>query len=395
VPGIDKAVDLFNRTHPNIRVKLNSITPGNSGGYAKMYSALKAGNAPDLAQVEFQELPGFLLEQGLVELSQYGANDAKDKFVDWQWEQSVFGDEVYAIPQASGPMGFYYRADLFEKWGIEPPTTWDEYRAAAEKIRKADPKAYIGTFPLTNSAWFTSLAWQAGAKWFGTDGDTWTVNMADEGTLKVADYWEGMVRDKLVKTEPDFQSGWYKDLQQGEIVGWLSASWGDAILTGNAAKTKGKWRAAYLPQWEAGAKASSNWGGSTTALLEGTKHPREALEFAIWLNSDPESIDLLIAGGYGWPAATVGADAAALKQPANAEFFGGQNIYEEVFAESDANVEKDWAWIPTTAAAYQHLNDGFAAAADGGGSFADAVRKAQQQVVADLEAKGLEVQAGG
>jgi multiple sugar transport system substrate-binding protein len=65
-----------------------------------------------------------------------------------------------------------------------------------------------------------------------------------------------------------------------------------------------------------------------------------------------------------------------------------------VFAEADANVDKDWGWIPTTAAAYKHLNDGFASAIRSGGSFGEVVRKAQEQTVADLEAKGLEVKTG-
>ena len=69
VPGIDKAVDLWNKENPKIRVKLEMTPTGSSGTYAKMYSALKAGKgAPDLAQVEYQELPGFILENGLVDL---------------------------------------------------------------------------------------------------------------------------------------------------------------------------------------------------------------------------------------------------------------------------------------------------------------------------------------
>jgi multiple sugar transport system substrate-binding protein len=387
VPGIAAAVDEFNRTHPDIHVRVSTIPAGNNGGYAKMYSALKAGNAPDAAQVEYQELPGFVLQKGLVDLSKYGANDIKDKFVDWQWRQGVFGDAVYAIPQASGPMGFFYRADLFKKWGLEPPKTWDEYRADAEKIRSHG--AYIGTFPPANSAWFASLAWQAGAHWFGTSGDNWTVSMTDPASMKVADYWDGMVRDKLIKTEMDFQNGWYKDLQDGDIVGWVSAQWGDAILAGNADKTSGKWRAAYLPQWNAGDRVASNWGGSSTAVLSDTKHPKEAEEFAVWLNSDPKSIDLLIKGGYGWPAAKTGTEAPALNEPK--PFFGGQKT-NDVFREADQNVDENWGWIPTTAAAYNHLNDGFTAAVRGKGTFADALRKGQQQTVADLKAKGLQVQ---
>jgi len=392
VPGVDKAVDLWNSENPEVQVKLEKIPAGNSGGYAKMYSALEAGTgAPDLAQIEYQELPGFLLEGGLVDLAKYGAKDDAGKFVEWQWRQVAFGDGVYAIPQASGPMAFFYRQDLFSRWGIEPPKTWDEFRQAAQTIRAKDPKAYISTFPPGNAGWFAGLAWQAGAKWFGVEGDTWIVNINSPETRKVAEYWDGLVRDKLVKTDPDFQNGWYKDLQEGAIVGWVSAQWGDAILAGNAPQTAGKWRVAPIPQWDTGSFVSANWGGSTTAVLKGAKYPKEAKDFAVWLNTDPESVDLLIQGGYGWPAAKDALSGSALDKPY--DFFGGQKI-NDVFAEADKAIDQDWTWIPTTAATYQHLGDGFQKAIAGQGTFVDAVEAAQVKTEADLKAKGLKVKAG-
>lgn len=389
VPGVDKAVELWNSENPDVQVSLEQIPAGSAGGYAKMYSALEAGSgAPDLAQVEYQEIPGFLLEEGLVDLSEYGAADHADEFVGWQWEQGVFGDGVYAIPQASGPMGMFYREDLFTQWGIEVPTTWEEFRAAAEAVRAADPDAYISTFPPGNSAWFGALAWQNGARWFGIDGDRWTVDIDNEQTREVAEYWDAMIADGLVKTDPDFANGWYSDLQEGRIVGWVSAQWGDAIIAGNAPDTAGAWRVAPMPQWEDGGEfRSSNWGGSSTAVLTGTEHPVEALEFAVWLNTDPESIDLLIEGGYGWPAAAGALEGSALDR--EYEFFGGQRI-NDVFAEADEAIDKDWSWIPTTAATYQHLNDGFQRAIAGQGTFVDAVEEAQSKTIADLEAKGLQ-----
>jgi multiple sugar transport system substrate-binding protein len=153
VPGVDKAVDLWNQENPEVQVKLEKIPAGNSGGYAKMHSALKSGEAPDLAQVEYQVIPEFLLEDGLVDLEPLGVAEHRGDFVDWQWEQGVFGDSVYAVPLASGPMAMFYREDLFTKWGIAPPTTWEEYGQAARRIRQADPNAYISTFPPGNSAW--------------------------------------------------------------------------------------------------------------------------------------------------------------------------------------------------------------------------------------------------
>jgi multiple sugar transport system substrate-binding protein len=391
VPGVDAAVAQWNTTHPDIHVTLEKIPSGSSGGYAKMFSALKANSAPDLAQVEYQEIPGFLLQKGLVDLSKYGANDAKAKFVDWQWQQGVFGDGVYAVPQASGPMAMFYRADLFDKLGLTPPTTWAEYEADAKKIHAADPHSYISTFPPGNSAWFTSMAQQAGAKWFDAKGDNWVVNIDNPQTQQVAAYWDRLVREKVIKTEPDFANGWYKDLQDGHIAAWVSAQWGDAILSGNAPGTAGKWRVAPMPQWNAGEHASANWGGSSTAVLTGAKYPKQAAEFAVWLNSDPQSVALLIKGGYGWPAATDAFKGTTLDQPS--AFFGGQK-YNDVFAAADQNIDKSWKWIPTVDAAYQHLNDGFSTAISGSGSFGGAVTKAQQQTVDDMKAKGLSVTTG-
>ena len=392
VPGVDKAVNLWNTQNPNIQVKLDMTPTGSSGTYAKMFAALKAGKgAPDLAQVEYQELPAFVLENGLVDLKPLGMSATASKFVDWQLQQSTFGNSIYAVPQASGPMGLYYRADIFASLGLKAPTTWAEYATDAKKIHAANPKEYINTFPPGNSAWFTSLAWQAGAKWFGLDGDTWTVNIDDANTLKVAAYWDKLREEGVIKTEPDFANGWYSDLQTGNIVAWPSAQWGGAILSGNAPATAGKWKVAPMPQWGA-TYASANWGGSTTAVLKGTTNAQAAEKFAYWLNTDPKSIDLLIAGGYGWPATKGALAGTALDKPD--PFLGGQNANKDVFEKSDSAVNISWGWIPTTADTYTHLNDGFQAAIEGNGTFVGAVKAAQAATIADLKAKGLKVRAG-
>ncbi len=392
VPGIDKAVKLWNSENPNIQVKLDITPSGSSGTYAKMFAALKSGKgAPDVAQIEYQELPAFILENGLINLDSLGMDKVKSEFVDWQLAQSTFGGKIYAVPQASGPMGLYYRADIFKSLGLSAPTTWDEYALDAKKIHDANPAHYISTFPPGNSAWFTSLAWQAGAQWFGLDGDTWTVNIDSPATLKVAAYWDKLREAGLIATEPDFANGWYSDLQKGNIVAWPSAQWGGAILSGNAPATAGDWKVAPLPQW-GGAYSSANWGGSSTAVLKGASNPSAAAKFAIWLNSDPKSIDLLINGGYGWPATKNALSGTALDQPD--PFLGGQNANKDVFEASDKAINTKWGWIPTTADTYSHLNDGFAAALAGNGTFVDAVKAAQTQTLSDLKAKGLKVRAG-
>jgi multiple sugar transport system substrate-binding protein len=383
VPGIQDAVALWNQENPDVQINLEEIS---GDTYAKMYAALQAGNAPDLAQVEYEMLPGFRLNDGLEELGQYGADEYQDQFVEWQWQQGVFGDGVYAIPQASGPMAMFYRADLFEKWGIEVPTTWEAYEEAAQTVREND--AYITTFSPSSTGWFTGLAWQSGGNWFGLDGDSWTVDMTNPESERVTDYWDGLIDNDLVDTKPDFSTGWYRDLQEGKIVTYLGASWADAILKENAPGTSGKWRVAMMPQWDESAPAAGNFGGSSTALLKGADYPEEAIEFAVWLNTDPDSVALLSAGGYGWPAAEMEFEGSPLDR--EDPFFGGQN-YNEIFAEADQMVDKDWTWIPTFGETADGMSDGFKQAVESGGSLTDVLADLESTTIQDLEGKGLTV----
>jgi multiple sugar transport system substrate-binding protein len=390
-PGTEQAVELWNRTHPGVQVTFGNIVQGAAGGYAKMRSAYRAGSPPDLAQIEFQEIPSFLIDGSLQDLVPYGANDYRSRFVDWQWRQSVVGDSVYAIPQASGPMGMFYRADLFEKWGIEPPATWAAFEAAAGKIHTDHPGTSITAFPPGNSAWFTSLAWQAGALWFGSAGDTWTVDMLDAPTRTVAAYWDRLIKAGTVKVEEDQQTGWFVDLAQDRIVTWVGPQWGDALLIGNVAATSGRWRVAPMPQWDPAAPAAANWGGSTTAVFRGTPHPREALEFAVWLNSNLASINVLIQGGYGWPSARGAFSRTVLDRPS--PFFGGQR-YNAVFDIADGQIDERWRWIPGIDAMYSYLDDGLTAAAGAGTPLAGALQSAARQTVDNLRGLGLRAAAG-
>ncbi|MGP3775300.1 ABC transporter substrate-binding protein [Streptomyces sp. SDT5-1] len=385
---LQKAVALWNKRNPDIQVVAQMVPANTSGGYQKMHAAVKAGNPPDLAQVEYYALPEFMLEGGLTNLSEYGADDLKGHYVDWQWKQGVFAGGTYAIPQASGPMGLFHRKDLLEKWDIEVPRTWDAYRAAAKKVKARG--AYMTAFPPSNAQWFASFPWQRGAHWVRTEGDTWIVDLTSKESLEVADYWDGLVRDRLVLQTQDAQSAFYKGLQTGQLVTWPGAQWYDALIRGNAPRTKGKWEVSELPQWEEGAHASSNWGGSSTAVLQGSQHPVEALKVAHWLNTNPDSMKLLIEAGYGWPAAKIDLPRTPLGKPD--PFFGGQR-YNEVFQVSDRNVDTSWRYAPTTTQSFTHIQDNLALALAGKGTFVDALKDAQTKFVDDLKAKGLKARS--
>lgn len=389
IPGIEQVVDVWNAQNPDIQVTVQTGPNGNGGTYQNFFNQLRAGNAPDLGQIEYDALPSFRVQDGLVDLGACDiVLDARDQFVDWTWGQVSFGEDgsAYAVPQDAGPMAMFYRADLFEANGIEVPTTWAEYAAAAEAVRAAG--GYITNFSSSDINQFAGLAWQAGGRWFANDGDQWTVDLTDPQTAQVAEYWQDLIDRDLVSTVPPWTTEWDNAYNSGSAWTWVSAVWGANSISSGAPDTAGKWAVAPMPQWNVGDQAAGNWGGSSTAVFRGSEHVYEAARFALWLNTSEEALTLLNVEANLYPATTAGAQLPALRE--GVEFYGGQPIYE-VFAQASEQVAADFVWGPTMTQTYADTSDGFKAAVSGQGTLLDALTAAQASTVDTLKSQSIPV----
>ncbi|GIE99589.1 ABC transporter substrate-binding protein [Paractinoplanes rishiriensis] len=389
VPEIQKVVELWNKANPDIQVKVQTGPNGNSGTYQNFFNQLKAGNAPDLGHIEYDALPSFRVQDGLTDLA--GCDfvmQAQGQFVDWTWSQVSFGEQghAYAIPQDAGPMALFYRKDLFEQNNIPVPATWQEYADAAVKVKAAG--GFITNFSQSDINQFAGLAWQAGAHWFTNDGTNWTVSLTDPKTTEVANYWQGLIDKKLVSSVPPWTPEWNNAYNESKAWTWVSAVWGANSIATGAPKTSGKWAVAPMPQWTAGEQVAGNWGGSSTAVFKGSKHPYEAAKFALWLNTSPEALTELNKLANLYPAAKAGTTLPSLAE--GVEFYGGQKIYE-VFTAASTQVKPDFTWGPTMTQTYASASDGFKAAVSGQGTLLKALQDAQASTVQTLKSQSIPV----
>lgn len=392
VPGMQETVDLWNSKNPDIQVKYSEVVGGNDGTYQAYSNQIKAKKTPDIGMIEFDNLASFRLQGGLANIGGCEpVQEAQDKFVDWTNSQVSFGEEgaAYGVPMDIGPMAFYYRKDLFEKHNIAVPTTWDEYYEAAKQVKAADSGAVIGNFPTDQPAWFTSLAWQNGASWFSNDSDSWKVSMTDEATTQVAEYWQKLIDDKLISTQPGLGDPQWKAINSSKEWSLIGAAWTTKLLSESAPKTDGKWAVAPLPQWEAGGTASGNWGGSTAVVFKNSEHPYEAAKFATWAFSDPEALALNNKNGGQYPATTEGQETL----PALAEglpFYGDQKVWE-VFIEAAAGVDPSFTWGPTMTQTYSDMSNDIGKAVNGEGTLTDMLASAQEKTVETMKSQSLTV----
>ncbi len=389
IPGIEDVVDIWNDANPDIQVTVQTGPNGNGGTYQNFFNQLAAGDAPDLGQIEYDALPNFVVQDGLTDISVCeDVVAAEADFVPWTWGQVTLGggDAVYGVPQDSGPMALFYRADLFEANGIAVPTTWDEYKEAAKAVRAAG--GYITNFSTSDINQFAGFVWQAGGQWFSNDGDAWNVNLADDASTQVADYWQELIDEDLVSTYPAWTDEWNNAYNSSEVWTWNSAVWGANSISSGAPDTAGNWAVAPSPQWNAGDEAAGNWGGSSTAVFKGTEHLYEATKFALWLNTSEEALTALNTAANLYPATTEGMKLPALTE--GVEFYGGQKIYD-VFAEAATQVNPDFVWGPTMTQVYADVSDGFGKAASGSGTLLDALTSGTQSTIDALKAQSIPV----
>lgn len=387
-PNMDKVVDIWNAENPDVQVTVNK-QDGGDPAVTKLLTAIKAGNgAPDIMQAEYQKVPTLVSNEALADISGDVDEAAVGEFSDGVVNAVTLGsDALFALPQDTGPLAFYYRADVFEELGLEVPTTWDEYAEVARAVNEADPSVYLGTFSSNDSGWFTGLAQQAGASWWGVEGDAWSVAIDDEPTQRVADYWGGLVEEGVINNKPMYTPAWNNALNTGKEIGWISAVWAPGVLAGNAPKTEGKWKIAPMPSWD-GEEGNGAWGGSATGVTTQSEHPEQAAEFVTWLNTDPEAIQALIDQAGIYPAAQAGQELMT-EPPA---FFSNQPEFYDIAAEASAAINP-FTYGPNVNVTYNTYNDAFGSAAESRSqaSFLDAVAEMQDATVANLEETGFTV----
>jgi len=348
--GYDLAVKKFNQTHPKICVHLENAG-ASTAEYTKLSDALTAkSGTPDIATIEYFELPSFEITNGLVDLSKYGLASAKKDEASVAWAQVSQGSKIYAMPVDLGPLALWYNQDQFQKNGLTVPTTWDEFATAAQTLHEKDPKAAITNFDPVNPQATLALMQQSDAFPFDySGGKKLGIHFTGEAQTAFAEYWQKLISAGEVTTVADFSPAQWSNFDTGVNASRLSPAWGPVGMQLSIKNTIGSWRAAPLPQTKAGEKRSGNWGGSTLAVIQGTPHAKEAAEFVRWFGGSEESWKILsgpVAGAF--PAYLPTLQSSEL-QDATLKI-SGDSTPNKVFAEAAQNmVDPQWPPIMTTA----------------------------------------------
>lgn len=393
-PNMELVVDNFNEQNDEVQVCWTNAGAGGDA-YDKFQTAISAGSgAPDVMMVEADRIATFQAQDALVELNDLGYEDVKDNFSEGAWKDVSVGDGVYGAPVDGGPMGMIYRTDIFDQYGITPPTTWAELETAAQTVKDAGGPVFA-SFAANQPAEVTALMYQNGAQPFEYDP-------ANEGEIgielnspeikEVLDYWAGLVEKGLVGTEDQFTPEYIAGVINGDYATYLSAAWAPGYLQGagvGEGADAGVWATAPMPQWDPSNPIAINWGGSAMAVSSQASDPDLAAQVAFGVYADQASLD------DGWQNQIIfPLNVNVLDSPEfqdyEVPFFGGQQANKEVYVPA-ANAYEGMTYTPIGQYYYSQLTEQIARINEGSATGSEAADALQDAVVAYAEEQGFTV----
>ncbi|SEE77985.1 ABC transporter substrate-binding protein [Ruania alba] len=388
-PQAEPMAEAFMAEYPSVTVNVENM--GDPGVlYTRLQNVLQAGSGvPDVTYMEYLAMPQFVLGESISDLTRFGLDDLESEFSSSAWDQVQSETGVYGLPADSGPLVMFYREDVFAELGLEAPSTWQEYGEAAVAIHDADPSRYIAA-DTGDPNGTVAMIWQAGGQPFSYEGSNLTVDLADEGTLRWAQMWDGLLKDGLVDTETSMWTPeWLSALEDGSIATWVTGAWGGASLQTHVPGAAGQWRVAPVPTYADGEAASGVFGGSGLSVLSESDEQLAAAGFVEWMTTSEQAMDIWVHEAGQFPVvSSVLEDEAWLS--AQSEYFGDQEV-NRVFVASDEAVLPGWQYLPFEPYANTIFNDSVGGAYGGDLSIADGLVGWQEDIVQFGQSQGFTV----
>lgn len=303
-----EVADTFNASQDEIEVQVLAIPWENY--MTKLNTMATAGQLPDT---------GMLKEDGVIQWSSEGMlNDVSSMYEgsDSKPLDSLaykYNGTPVAYAAANEVLILYYNKDMFDAAGVDyPPAsldqawTWDQFLEAAKKLTvdsngkhpgedgfKEDSITQYGCM-VENLPWqLETWALSNGGGFYSSDGSEVKIgeDASIEAIQRVADlYLKEHVAPLSVGQTDD---GVQRSLIAGTVAMTTNGAWNVGTCL-NTAKEEGlNYGVAVLPYMKE--KITISTGGANVVFSQ-TKHPKEAMEWIKWYNSEENSWSLIESG---------------------------------------------------------------------------------------------------
>lgn len=356
--------------------------------FTRLDTALAGSDAPDVVELGNTDMPKYVFNSAFAEIDKSKFENSSTWLTGLS-DPCTLDGKTYCVPYYAGARVLIYRTDLLQAAGVQPPKTYADLIAAADKLKTAnaaDPN--FAAFYMPGAYWYAAMAWVYGeggqiatkgsdGKWKGTLEDA----KGAAGLQKWADLQKNYSKGDPTKDEND-QDAIYS---QGKAAFLYGNGWelggvqsqkkdpNDPNSANVDTAVKDKVAAVPMPGASADKGLPTFLGGSAIGVTGKSKEQALAQKW-VSIFTDTKSQEGLIAKG-ALPNATALLDKAAAVKGNEATALAAKNSWFVPMAPK-------WADVESNKVLQQMLSD----VATGKKTVPDAAKWADEQITKLLNA---------
>ncbi|MGD9805220.1 MAG: ABC transporter substrate-binding protein [Hyphomicrobiaceae bacterium] len=280
-------------------------TPNSSNDRLSLYLQMLASGTNDIDVLQIDVVWAGVLASHLADLKPY-VGEAPAANFPALIENDTIGEHLVAIPWWVDVGVLYYRKDLLQQHGFEPPRTWQEMTTTARNIQKAERASgntRIWGFVFQGRSYegltCNALEWieaYRGGTIIDPRGEITIANSRAVEALTLAGSWVGDISPKgVLNYDEEAARGVF---QTGNAVFMRNWPYAWSLAQGRDSPVRGKIGVVPLPSGGPDGKSSGTLGGWHLAVSRYSKHPKEAADLVIFLTSAAQQKKRAITASY-------------------------------------------------------------------------------------------------
>jgi len=230
-PVYQASIDKFMQANPGIKVNITEEVGDNAQIQQKLFTMIASGNAPDVLHVDTMYVAD-MAKAGIIRpLDDYpGFKELYDTVFPGEVAPLMYEGKTYGFPIRGNSIQLVYNKAMFREAGLDPenpPRTFDELVAAAEKLTKRDASGNVEVYGFetgltADSHWtmhvFSPIFWSYGGEYLNADG---TSGFASEAGVKTLELWNKLINELKVSPTERIDKG----LESGKVAMIITGEW--------------------------------------------------------------------------------------------------------------------------------------------------------------------------
>ena len=318
---IKPLIEPFEKEYPNIKVNYEIMDWDTA--LEKLNVVLTGGNPPDVTTVDMTWLPKFASLGAFTDLTPF-LKDGKlngatleESYTPGALEAMKFQNQIVTMMYDFDVYALYYRSDLFEQKGLQPPKTWDDLVSVGKQLAEGDKYLYeydADTFH--GSQWI----YENGGTLMSPDFTKIEFN-SPEAVQAIQFNADLLLKDKIAINWTTDEGERIQGVKDGRIAMFSDGPYYMGLLKSGAPEMAGKWKVAPHPYSK---EPGSYLGGTGLVIPNGSKQKDAAWKFIEFALRPENEI-----GVYKYAGAAPALTAALNSPEVNVEdpYFGNEKAF--------------------------------------------------------------------